>query len=107
VLVRLGHVGFAVAAVKRGYDRAWASWAQSGSLSPASASLTSSHCLRSRPTNEATSYIKRKGGTLSSAHIYVDDAISRAEFKKRPGLIAVLVAASDGAFDAVVTRDES
>lgn len=56
---------------------------------------------------EASSYIEREGGTLAPEHIFVDDAKSRAEFKKRPGLVALLNAAKEEAFDVVVTRDES
>lgn len=39
--------------------------------------------------------------------IVTDSGISRGEFKRRPGLIAVANAAEDKAFDIVVTRDES
>lgn len=56
---------------------------------------------------EATRYIERKGWRVASDHVYRDDAVSRAEFKKRPGLIAMLNAAESGGFDAVVLRDES
>src|ERR1700754_2026550 len=38
---------------------------------------------------------------------FVDDAVSRAEFKKRPGLIRMLNHAKDHAFELVVLRDES
>src|SRR5689334_35837 len=56
---------------------------------------------------EASRYIESKGWTLAAEHVYRDDAVSRAEFKKRPGLIAMLNAAESGAFDAIVIRDES
>ncbi len=56
---------------------------------------------------EATLYIERKGWSVAREHVYRDDAVSRAEFKRRPGLIAMLNAAESGAFDAVVLRDES
>jgi len=39
--------------------------------------------------------------------VFVDDSVSRAEFVKRPGLIATLRAAEDKAFDVLVIRDES
>lgn len=39
--------------------------------------------------------------------LFLDDAISRAEFKNRPGLIALLNAAKGKQFDAVIVRDES
>jgi len=57
--------------------------------------------------DEAARYIAGKGWTLAREHIYRDDAVSRAEFKKRPGLIALLNALKSGAFDAVVLRDDT
>ena len=56
---------------------------------------------------EAKRYIAKHGGTVKPEHIFLDDAISRAEFKKRPGLIALLNAANGKQFDAVIVRDES
>ena len=56
---------------------------------------------------EARRFIASKGWTLCDDHIFQDDAKSRAEFKKRPALIAMLNAAEVKAFDAVVVRDES
>ncbi len=58
-------------------------------------------------SEEGERYIIAQGGTLEREHIFLDDAISRAEFKKRPGLLALLNAAKDKQFDAVVVRDES
>ena len=58
-------------------------------------------------TGEARRYIAAKGWTIADEHVYPDDAISRAEFKKRPGLISLLVAAERKAFDVVVCRDET
>ena len=57
--------------------------------------------------DEAARYITRKGWTLESDHVYRDDAVSRAEFKKRPGLIAMLNALQSKAFDAIVLRDDT
>src|SRR6185369_11321094 len=56
---------------------------------------------------EATRYIAGKGWTVARGHLYQDDAVSRAEFKKRPGLIALLNALSGGQFDVVVLRDDT
>lgn len=58
---------------------------------------------------EATRFIESQGWTLDPAHVFVDDAKSRAEFKKRPGLIAMINAAESRPrpFDVIVTRDES
>ncbi len=58
-------------------------------------------------TEEGRRYIVKHGGTLAEEHVFLDDAISRAEFKKRPGLIALLNAAKAKQFDAVIVRDES
>lgn len=55
----------------------------------------------------ARRFVEAHGGTLDAKNVFTDDAISRAEFKKRPGLLALLNAARRGDFDAVVTRDET
>jgi site-specific DNA recombinase len=57
--------------------------------------------------DEATRYVNAKGWTVAREHVYRDDAVSRAEFKKRPGLIAMLNAVKDRGFDAIVLRDDS
>jgi DNA invertase Pin-like site-specific DNA recombinase len=54
---------------------------------------------------EAKAYIERKGWTLAKDHIYIDDAVSRAEFAKRDGLIRLLNNASE--FQVLVVRDET
>ena len=54
---------------------------------------------------EAKRYCEARGWLIVEE--YVDDAVSRAEFKKRPGLIRMLNAAKDGQFRAVITRDET
>ncbi|GAC1549848.1 MAG: recombinase family protein [Polyangiales bacterium] len=56
---------------------------------------------------EATRYAERKGWVVAPQHVYVDDAVSRAEFKKRPALIAMLSAAESKDFDVVIARDET
>ncbi|TKD03460.1 recombinase family protein [Polyangium fumosum] len=56
---------------------------------------------------EGARFVEAEGGTHAPDHLFVDDAVSRAEFKKRPGLFALLNAAKAGEFDAVVVRDES
>jgi len=58
---------------------------------------------------EATRYILEKGWSLDPTNVFVDDAKSRAEFKKRPGLIAMINAAEcrPRPFDIIVTRDET
>jgi DNA invertase Pin-like site-specific DNA recombinase len=56
---------------------------------------------------EARRYIERKGWSVSDEHVFLEDAVSRAEFKKRPALLAMLNAAERGEFDVVVVRDET
>jgi DNA invertase Pin-like site-specific DNA recombinase len=56
---------------------------------------------------EAQRYVAAKGWSLAREHIFIDDSISRAEFKKRPGLFAMLNAAEARSFDVVIVRDES
>jgi site-specific DNA recombinase len=56
---------------------------------------------------EATRYVQRRGWTLDPSHIYLEDAVSRAEFKKRPALIAMVNAVEQKAFDVIVCRDET
>lgn len=57
--------------------------------------------------DEARRFIAAHGWTHDGAHAFLDDAISRAEFKKRPALLAMLLAAVKRSFDVVVVRDES
>jgi DNA invertase Pin-like site-specific DNA recombinase len=58
-------------------------------------------------TAEARRFIEARGWQFAEALVYEDDAISRAEFKKRPALLAMLNAARDRRFDILVTRDET
>lgn len=58
-------------------------------------------------SGEGSRYIAEQGGTLAAEHTFIDDNHGRAEFKKRPALIAMLNAAERHAFDVVVVRDES
>ena len=44
---------------------------------------------------------------LAPEHVFVDSGVSRAEFAKRPGLIALLRAVENKEVDIVVTRDET
>jgi DNA invertase Pin-like site-specific DNA recombinase len=58
-------------------------------------------------TDEARRWITARGWFVDDASIYTDSGVSRSEFKRRPGLIAMLNAAGRGEFDAVVVRDSS
>jgi site-specific DNA recombinase len=57
--------------------------------------------------SEATRYIEQKGWSLHQDHVFIDDAVSRAEFKKRPGLVNILLAVEQNLVDVVVVRDET
>jgi site-specific DNA recombinase len=57
--------------------------------------------------SEAKRFVEARGWTWSEEHIYIEDAVSRAEFKKRPQLLKLLNAAESGAFDIAITRDET
>jgi site-specific DNA recombinase len=46
----------------------------------------------SRQVEHATAFAQSKGWTVDPAHVYVDDAISGAEFVRRPGLAALVAA---------------
>lgn len=54
-------------------------------------------------TTEATRYIESKGWIV--ANVFTDEALSRAEYVKRPALYAMLNAAERGEFDVIVMRD--
>ena len=54
---------------------------------------------------EARRYIEKQGWSLDDRHVYIDDALSRMEYKKRPALFAMLVAAEEDKFDVIVLRD--
>lgn len=56
---------------------------------------------------EAKRYVASEGWSLRPEDVFVDDAVSRAEFKKRWALLRLLNQAKNGAFDVVVTRDET
>lgn len=56
---------------------------------------------------EAMRYCDTKGWNVAEEHIFIDDGVSRAEFKKRPGLIRLLNGAKRGDFDVLVIRDET
>ncbi len=55
----------------------------------------------------AKRYIDEQGWLLAQEHVFEDSGVSRAEFKNRPGLIALSNAAKDGVFDVVVIRDQT
>ncbi|HEX3849620.1 MAG TPA: recombinase family protein, partial [Polyangiaceae bacterium] len=57
--------------------------------------------------SEAKRFVEGRGWTWSDEHVYIEDAVSRAEFKKRPMLLKLLNAAEAKAFDVVITRDET
>ncbi len=68
---------------------------------------TDEHQMESLETQRenAVLYLPKVGAEL--ALTFEDDAKSRAEFKKRPGLLSMLTAAKAGKFDMLVVRDET
>ncbi len=62
-----------------------------------------------RQVELARSFITQQGWTVSEEHVYIDEAISGGEFKKRPGLAALLAAAktTPRPFDVVVMMAQS
>ncbi len=56
---------------------------------------------------QARRWIEAKGWTVSPAHVYQENAVSRAEFKKRPKLLNLINASENHEFEVVVARDES
>lgn len=70
---------------------------------------TEEHQIESLDTQieGARRFIAAQGWRLDPAHVFVDSGVSRAEFVKRPGLIALLRGAEKRAFDVVVCRDET
>src|SRR4029453_12256298 len=55
-----------------------------------------------------TAYATGKGWTVDTAHVYVDDGISGAEFAKRPGLVRLINALSPRPrFQVLVMSEES
>ena len=55
----------------------------------------------------AREFIRKRGWDVATAKIFSDDAVSRAEFLKRPGLHAMLAAARAKHINLLVVRDES
>lgn len=56
---------------------------------------------------EARRFVAKHGWTLANDHVYSDSGISRAEFLKRAGLMALHRAVEAREIDVVVTRDET
>ena len=61
-----------------------------------------------RQMEHARAYAARKGWTVSEEAIFVDDGVSGAEFKKRPGLIRLLSALEPSpSFQVLIMSEES
>src|SRR5215813_1850523 len=56
----------------------------------------------SRQVEHAQAFAKRHGWIVDPLMIFVDDAISGAEFQRRPGLARLLAAVPSKAFGAIV-----
>ncbi len=60
-----------------------------------------------RQVERCREYASRKGWVVDNALVFSDDGISGAEFKRRPGLTALLQAAERKAFDMLVMSEPS
>jgi DNA invertase Pin-like site-specific DNA recombinase len=61
-----------------------------------------------RQIAHATAYAEKKGWTVRADHIYSDDAISGAEFQKRPGFLRLMNALKPRApFQVLIMSEES
>jgi len=60
-----------------------------------------------RQIDNAKAFAATKGWQVRDEHIYVDDGISGAEFKKRPGFMALMSAATGGEPLASFLRGDS
>lgn len=61
-----------------------------------------------RQVEQAQRYVERNGGEVLLDHVYVDDAVSGAEFRERRGLLQFLDALKNGKpFNAVVMSEQS
>ncbi len=60
-----------------------------------------------RQVERCREYAARKGWMVVDALVFADDGISGAEFKRRPGLTALLTAAESKAFDVLVMSEPS
>ena len=61
-----------------------------------------------RQLEHARSFAKERGWTVSDEHVYSDDAVSGAEFSKRPGLVKLLTALGRRApFDVLIVSELS
>jgi site-specific DNA recombinase len=60
-----------------------------------------------RQVERSREYAARKGWAVDDALVFVDDGISGAEFKRRPGLLRLVNAAEAKAFDVLVMSEPS
>ena len=61
-----------------------------------------------RQVEQARRYVEQRGGEVVPDHVYVDDAVSGAEFRARPGLLRFLDALRNGRpFTALVMSEQS
>jgi DNA invertase Pin-like site-specific DNA recombinase len=66
------------------------------------------HRSTGRQAEQATAWVRKGGGHVLPGHVYLDDAVSGAEFKSRPGLLRFLDTLKNGKpFNAVVMSEQS
>jgi DNA invertase Pin-like site-specific DNA recombinase len=59
-----------------------------------------------RQVANARAFAARRGWVVAEAHVYQDDAISGAEFERRPGFQKMLAAAKRGEFSILVVEEQ-
>jgi len=61
-----------------------------------------------RQVEQATRYVEARGGAVLPDHVYLDDGVSGAEFRERPGLLRFLNVLENGKpFTALVMMERS
>ncbi len=61
-----------------------------------------------RQVEQATRFVETRGGTVLPDQTYIDDAVSGAEFRNRPGLLKLMDALKNGRpFNALVMSEQS
>jgi site-specific DNA recombinase len=59
-----------------------------------------------RQIEQAKAYAVTKGWTVTDAHVYVDDGISGAEFKRRPGFMRLMATLPRPPFQRVIVSEQ-
>lgn len=66
------------------------------------------HRSTGRQVEQAKAWVEQRGGVCLAEHVYVDDAVSGAEFRTRPGLLRFLDTLKNGKpFNALAMSEQS